>query len=75
MKTDWHPADVKAALEKAGVTLRSLSKTHGVSHSFASIALRKHNPRAELLIAKALGVTPDQIWPSRYQRDRCKQAA
>lgn len=63
---DWHPADVKAALEKAGWTLRRLSAHHGFRSKYLAAALRKQHPMAEGLIAEQLGLHPKQIWPSRY---------
>lgn len=67
---DWHPADVKAALEKAGLTLRALAKMHGLADSSSmSAALVRSLPCNEKRIADALGMHPKQIWPSRYHTD------
>jgi Ner family transcriptional regulator len=63
---DWHPADIKAALEKKGWSLRRLSQHHGYSPAMLSRALARPYPNAERLIASALGVAPEIIWPSRY---------
>lgn len=64
---DWHPADIKAALHKAGRTMASLAKHHGLKGSGTlSKALRFSFPMAEKRIADALGVHPKEIWPSRY---------
>jgi len=70
---DWHPADVKAALEKKGLSLRKLAAAHGYSH-FQRV-LTTHWWAAEQIVAKALGVSAETIWPTRYQtpRDRAKQ--
>lgn len=67
---DWHPADIKAALEKAGWSLRRLSAHHGYSDGLLKQALCKPYPNAERLIATALGLTPEVIWPSRYDERR-----
>mgnify|MGYP000885042382 CR=1 FL=1 len=73
-REDWHPADIKAALDKAGWTLRSLAKHHGLaaattlSHTF----LRSY-PLNERRIADAIGVAPQEIWPSRYNEDGTKK--
>jgi Ner family transcriptional regulator len=72
-RTDWHPADVKAALEKKGVSLRQLAKEHGYSH-FQRV-LSTHWWAAEQIIAKALGMPAEQIWPSRYVTPRTKARA
>lgn len=68
---DWHPADVKAALEKAGWSLRRLSAHHGYSSSSMAHALKpaETSSRVELRIAEALGIAPHEIWPSRYNAD------
>lgn len=63
---DWHPADVVAAVRKAGWTLRKLSTHHGYTPTALDNALHRPWPKAERLIAEAIGMTPEQIWPSRY---------
>jgi len=70
---DWHPADVKAALEKRGLSLRELARAHGYSH-FQRV-LTSPWLAAELIVAQALGMDAKQIWPSRYRvpRDRAQQ--
>ncbi len=72
-QTDWHPADVKAALEKKGVSLRQLAKEHGYSH-FQRV-LSTHWWAAEQIVAKALGKPASEIWPSRYLTTRAKAQA
>lgn len=66
---DWHPADVKAALEKAGWSLRRLSVHHGFKPESLAKALRHPWPRAESLIAAAIHESPERVWPSRYAED------
>jgi Ner family transcriptional regulator len=66
---DWHKADVKAAIEKAGQTLRGLSKLHGVSSAYFAEALHRPIPRAQAILAEVIGVQPQAIWPSRYEKD------
>jgi len=67
---DWHPADVKAALEKAGLTLRALAAKHGLKGSSSlSATLVRSLPCNEKRIADALGIHPKDIWPSRYHQD------
>jgi Ner family transcriptional regulator len=63
---DWHPADVLAALKKRGHSLAALSVAHGYHPTAAGKALRRSWPALEAVIAQAIGVTPQQIWPSRY---------
>ena len=67
---DWHPADIKGALNKAGYTLSSLAEELGLkSGSMLSKALTLSHPKAERDIAKAIGELPQIIWPSRYKAD------
>lgn len=70
---DWHPADVKAALEKRSVSLRQLARKHGYSH-FQRV-LTSPWWAAEQIVAKALGVPPQQIWPSRYAGETSRERA
>lgn len=63
---DWHPADVQAALKKRGFSLAGLSKANGYHATAAGKALKHPWPALELLIATAVGMTPQEIWPSRY---------
>jgi Ner family transcriptional regulator len=66
---DWHPADVLAALKKRGRSLSGLSVENGYNASAAGKALKQPWPAMELIIATALQMTPQEIWPSRYDLD------
>ncbi|WP_304308088.1 helix-turn-helix domain-containing protein [Pseudacidovorax intermedius] len=61
---DWHPADVCAALRKRGTSLRQIAKANGYTHIQA--VLTRPWWVVEHLVAEALGVRADQIWPTRY---------
>ncbi len=64
---DWHRADIVAAVRKAGWSLRRLAKHHGyASPNTLTNALARHWPKGERIIAAAIGVAPEEIWPSRY---------
>ncbi|EPC6977538.1 helix-turn-helix transcriptional regulator [Salmonella enterica] len=65
---DWHPADIIAGLRKKGTSLAAVSRKAGLSSSTLANALTRHWPKGERLIAEELGVTPEQIWPSRYRK-------
>lgn len=65
---DWNRADIKAALEKAGWSLRQLSISYGLTPKTFQHALHRPYPKAEAAIASAIGVLPQVIWPSRYDR-------
>jgi Ner family transcriptional regulator len=64
--SDWHPADVLAALKKRGLTLAGLSVAHGYHPTAAGKALRRPWPALEVIIAAELGLPPQRLWPSRY---------
>jgi Ner family transcriptional regulator len=69
-KVDWHPADVLAAFKKRGKTLSGLSRAHGYHATAAGKALKRPWPALEAIIAAELGLLPEDIWPSRYDRPR-----
>jgi len=60
-------------LELRGWSLASLSREHGYSPTAAGRALRTTWPQMELLIAEALGVHPNVIWPDRYDNQGVPQ--
>ncbi len=64
--SDWHPADIIAALRKKGTTMAALSRKSGLNSSTLSNALTRAWPKGEWLIAECLGIHPSKIWPSRY---------
>lgn len=66
---DWHRANIKAALEKAGWSLRKLAVANEYAPGVLSHPLNKQYPNGEAIIAKAIGVAPQVIWPSRYNED------
>ena len=63
---DWHRADIKAALEKKGWSLRQLALSNGIHESTLRLALSRRHDASEQLIAGTIGVKPEVIWPSRY---------
>ena len=68
-----HPADVIAALKKAGKSLRQLARDHEYAH--IDRVLTSPWLAAEQIVAKALGLRPDQIWPSRYTQPELRMRA
>ncbi|MEX9251789.1 helix-turn-helix domain-containing protein [Pseudenterobacter timonensis] len=68
MQPDWHPADIIAGLRKRGTSLAAVSRNSGLASSTLANALNRRWPKGERLIAEALGVAPEQIWPSRYRK-------
>lgn len=67
---DWHPADIIAGLRKAGWSLQQLALHHGYAGRTAlAKALVEPYPKAEGIIAEALGIDATTIWPTRYNPD------
>ena len=64
---DWPPEIIKARLHMAGLSLRSLSLNAGYSRDSLKSVLRTPCRPYQQIIADALGVSPEEIWPSRYQ--------
>ncbi|NOH26502.1 helix-turn-helix domain-containing protein [Vibrio europaeus] len=65
--SDWHRADIVAALKKRGLSVRQLSREAGLGENTLANALRSPWPKGEKIIAEAIGMKPDQLWPSRYR--------
>ncbi|WP_337840479.1 helix-turn-helix domain-containing protein [Rheinheimera sp.] len=67
---DWHTAEIVSQLKiKTGKSLRQLSAENNLAETTLSQALQRPYPRAEKIIAEAIGVQPQIIWPSRYNSD------
>lgn len=66
MQPDWHPADIIAGMRKKGTSMAALSRKAGLSSSTLANAISRPWPRGEKLIADALEISPEIIWPSRY---------
>ncbi|MGI2196853.1 helix-turn-helix domain-containing protein [Shewanella baltica] len=65
--SDWHRADIIAALKKRGLSVRQLSRDAGLGENTLANALRSPWPKGERIIAEAIGKTPKEVWPSRYR--------
>jgi Ner family transcriptional regulator len=68
---DWHPADILAAIKKQGMTASGLSMKLGYRPSSVGSVINgfTYSERAERLIAREIGVSPQVIWPSRFGAD------
>ncbi|CAB5646177.1 helix-turn-helix domain-containing protein [Providencia hangzhouensis] len=64
--SDWHRADIIAALKKRGTSLARVSRDAGLNSRTLNNALDRPWPKGERLIAEAIGISPSLIWPSRY---------
>jgi Ner family transcriptional regulator len=58
---------IKYQLKIRGISIAKLAREHNVSRQALSTALVRSNPRWEFVISNALGVTPNAIWPERYE--------
>ncbi len=67
--TDWSWDEVLAALHSEGLTLRGLAARHGLDVQAIGCVQFRPSPLSQTRIADALGVAPQQIWPSRYEAD------
>lgn len=65
-KRDWSAAKIKYELAKKELTLYAVSRNAGLHKRACSLALAEPHINGEIAIAKALGVPPCNIWPSRY---------
>ncbi|EEA0729280.1 DNA-binding protein [Salmonella enterica subsp. enterica serovar Newport] len=65
---DWHREHIVAAVHVKGLTLRELSLRAGLKKDSLKNVLYRSCPKYERIIADAIGVSPDEIWPSRYAR-------
>ncbi|MGZ8172860.1 MULTISPECIES: helix-turn-helix domain-containing protein [Methylobacter] len=63
-----HPADIKAALEKAGTNQMKIAKALKVSDSSVNHVIygRSTSRRTADLIATKTGLPISKLWPSRY---------
>ncbi|MGI2800166.1 helix-turn-helix domain-containing protein [Photobacterium damselae subsp. damselae] len=65
---DMHRADIIASLRKQGTSLKQLSLDAGLAPTTLSNALRAPWPKGERIIANAINLSPEEIWPSRYNK-------
>lgn len=69
---DWHKEDILAAVRKKKKSLSALSRENGLSSGTLNNALTRSWPRGEEIIARAIGISPEAIWPSRYRSGKYK---
>lgn len=67
-KSDWHKADIIAALKKKGTTLAAVSRRAGLSSTTLANTLYRPWPKGEALIAQELELYSSEIWPTRYNK-------
>ncbi|KFA96220.1 helix-turn-helix domain-containing protein [Vibrio sp. ER1A] len=75
IKSDMPSALIVAHLKLNGWSLSKLAQHHGYHRGTLNNALRAPWPKGERLIADALNMEPEEIWPSRYLDAKSKGAA
>lgn len=61
-------AKIKSDLYRRGFSLAGVDRAHGLPLRSCADALRNPNGPAEKAIADALGVTPQALFPERYDK-------
>ena len=67
---DMHRLDIVCSLHKKGITIKSLSLGEGLAAGTLSKALDCPWTKGERIIAEALEMKPQDIWPTRYKGTR-----
>lgn len=65
---DWPWYRIKAAVEAHGGTLADVAVQAGVEASSIYHVKRWPNPRLQAAIARTIGISASDVWPSRYDR-------
>ncbi|MBE0529494.1 MAG: helix-turn-helix domain-containing protein [Rhodospirillales bacterium] len=66
---DKNPIEIRYLLNQAGLTFAEVDRDHGLKTGTARATARYPHRAGEHAIAKALGVPPTELWPSRYRTD------
>lgn len=66
-RNDWTRAEITYELKRRGTNIEKLSREAGLADKTLRNALEKKWPKGEKIIADAIGVRPEAIWPSRYK--------
>ena len=67
---DMHRLDIVCSLHKKGITIKSLSLGAGLAAGTLSKALDRPWTKGERIIAAALDMKPQDVWPTRYETKR-----
>lgn len=65
-KQGWEKEYIKYRIRQQFGTFRALAKQAGVIPEYLYGTLNHPQPKGEGIIARALGVSPAEIWPERY---------
>lgn len=67
-RKDWSSSYIEHRLKDAGWNYAKLARHHDyASRSTFRNAVMRPWPKGERLLAEAIGVPPELIWPSRYE--------
>lgn len=58
---------IRLRLAERGLTLKALARRSRTSYGSIRQAMVHRKPKAERVIARAIGIAPESIWPERYQ--------
>lgn len=62
----YHPADIKALIEKQGSTLEQISLNAGLCRSAISVAFKKPYTKGEIALATFLNIPVQYVFPTRW---------
>ncbi len=74
MAQKWDRHSIRAELNRRGFTLTGLALDHGLYESACRQALDGRSLAGAQVIAEALGLTVQELWPDRYLRRRSHTA-
>lgn len=66
----FHPADIKAEIEKRGMTLAQLSIEAGLTANAVSIALKQSLKSGELAVSEFLNIPVHLLFPTRWDMNQ-----
>lgn len=67
---DWHRARIIYELALCDITLAQIGRDQGYAQTSPYDVLRRRWAVMEKIVAGILGVSPAEIWPSRYPRNK-----
>ncbi|MDG3439595.1 helix-turn-helix domain-containing protein [Nitrospirillum amazonense] len=62
----WHPADIRAAVEKRGKTLKDVALAAGIHADACRFALRHRHVQGERALSEFLKIPLWELWPDRW---------
>ena len=62
----WDRYAIRAAIHRAGSTLKDVAENAGLEESACRVALNRRHRAGEAAIAQFLKVKASVLWPSRY---------